>query len=219
MNAMCPHKWWSTLKSALFGSSSDSSLPPLIGAGGGLVCESVGKADLLSAYFDGKQSRDPVDLSSTCHLSLSLTTFAFRSREAKRLLLDFDFYGGTDLLGMFPLFLKKTAVVLAPHLGVVFRRLLRSGSFPVCWRVANVTPIPKGPPFSSASNYRPISLTPILSKVFDRLLSVRPGRFMEGRGVLPTTQFAYRKGLGTCDALLCVAHSLQSALERGRRLE
>ena len=39
---------------------------------------------------------------------------------------------------------------------------------------------------------------------------------MEGRGVLPTTQFTYRKGLGTCDALLCVAHSLQSALEMGQ---
>ena len=73
--------------------------------------------------------------------------------------------------------------------------------------VANVTPIPKGPPSSSASNYRPISITPILLKVFERLVSVRLGHFMEGRGVLPTTQFAYRKGLGTCDALLCVAHS------------
>ena len=28
-----------------------------------------------------------------------------------------------------------------------------------------------------------------------------------------TTQFAYWKGLGTCDALLCVSHTLQSALE------
>ena len=36
---------------------------------------------------------------------------------------------------------------------------------------------------------------------------------MEHCGVLPTTQFAYRKGLGTCDALLCVSHTLQSALE------
>ena len=76
------------------------------------------------------------------------------------------------------------------------------GSFPVCWRVADVTPIPKGPPSSSASNFRPISLTPILSKVFERLVSVRLRRFMEFRGVLPTTQFAYRKGLGTSDALL-----------------
>ena len=56
----------------------------------------------------------------------------------------------------------------------------------------------------------------MLSKVFERLVSVRLGRFMEGRGVLPTTQFDYRKGLGTCDALLCVAHTLQSALEMGQ---
>ena len=113
------------MKSAVFGSSSYSSLPPLIGASGGLVCGSVGKVDMLSAHFDGKQSRDPVDLPSTCHLSPSLNTFAFRSREVKRLLLDLDSYGGTDPMGMFPLFLKKTAEVRAPRLAVVFRRLLR----------------------------------------------------------------------------------------------
>ena len=39
---------------------------------------------------------------------------------------------------------------------------------------------------------------------------------MEGSGVLPTTQFAYRKDLGTCDALLCVSHTLQSSLESGQ---
>ena len=39
---------------------------------------------------------------------------------------------------------------------------------------------------------------------------------MEHCGMLPTTQFAYRKGLGTCDALLCVSHTLQSALESGQ---
>ena len=39
---------------------------------------------------------------------------------------------------------------------------------------------------------------------------------MELSGVLLTTLFAYRKGLGTCDALLCVSHTLQSALESGQ---
>ena len=38
----------------------------------------------------------------------------------------------------------------------------------------------------------------------------------ETRGVLATTQFAYWKGLGTCDALLCMSHTLQSALESGQ---
>ena len=39
---------------------------------------------------------------------------------------------------------------------------------------------------------------------------------MEHCGVHPTTQFADRKGLGTCDALLCVSNTLQSALESGQ---
>ena len=104
MNAQSPHKWWSTLKSAVFFLSS--SLPPLVVGGGGLVCESVGKADLLSDHFDSKQSRVSVDLPLTCHRSLSLTSFAFRSSEVRRLLLDLDPYGDSDPLGMFPLFLK-----------------------------------------------------------------------------------------------------------------
>ena len=56
MTVHSPNKWWSTLMSAVLGSSS--SLPPLVSEGGGLVCESVGKADLLSDHFDTKQSRE-----------------------------------------------------------------------------------------------------------------------------------------------------------------
>ena len=134
----------------------------------------------------------------------------------RRLLLNLDPYGGTDPLGMLPLFFKRTADVIAPRLSVVFRRLVRLGSFPACWRQANVTPIPKGPPSSFVDIYPPISITSVLSKVFERLVSVCLGRFMECSGVLPTTQFAYRKGLGTGDALLCVSHTLQSALESGQ---
>ena len=39
---------------------------------------------------------------------------------------------------------------------------------------------------------------------------------MERRGVLPTTKFAYRKDLGTSDALLCASLTLQSSLETGQ---
>ena len=41
---------------------------------------------------------------------------------------------------------------------------------------------------------------------------------MEHRGVLPTAKFAHRKSLGTCVTLLCLSHTLQSALESGWRL-
>ena len=95
MNAQSPHKWWSTLKSAVLGSS-------LFGR---LVCESIGKADLPLDHFDSKQSSGSFDLPLTCHPSNSLITISFRSSEVRRLLLDLDPCGGTLPLGMFSHFL------------------------------------------------------------------------------------------------------------------
>ena len=60
-------------------------------------------------------------------------------------------------------FLERTCDVLAPSLSVVFRRLLRLGSFHACWRQANITPIPKDSLSSSLDNYRQISITWVLS--------------------------------------------------------
>ena len=43
MSAQCTHKWWFILKSAVFGSNSDSSLPPFIEMGRGVVVWSVSR--------------------------------------------------------------------------------------------------------------------------------------------------------------------------------
>ena len=102
------------------------------------------------------------------------------------------------------LFFLRVLLMLWPPHHLSFRWLVRLGSFLPCWRQANVTPISKGLSSSSVANYRPIYVTSVLSNVFECLVSVRLGRCMERNGVLPTTQFDYRKGLGTCDALLCV---------------
>ena len=94
------------------------------------MCESVGKADLLSDHFDSKQFREAVDLPSgrstaICHPSPSFTTIAFRSRDVRCLLLDLDPYCVTDSLGMFHFFLKSIADVMAPRLSIIFGRLVR----------------------------------------------------------------------------------------------
>jgi len=104
-SGLSPHKWWSVLKSAVFGSSS--TLPPLLDVGGFLVCSSEGKANLLNGHFDSKQCRLDLPLPPTCHPEVKLSTFAFRSGELCRLLLDLDAYGGVDPHGFFPFFSRK----------------------------------------------------------------------------------------------------------------
>ena len=86
-------------------------------------------------------------------------------------MLELDPYGGAGPDGIFPLFFVKTANYLAPKISTVLRKLVRIGGFSMCWRVGNITPVPKsGSANSCPSDYRPITITPVLSKVFERLL-------------------------------------------------
>ena len=208
------HKWWSSLKSSLFG--VESNMPPLCEPSGSMSYEPQRKAELLSDTFISKQRVQEVTLPLSCFPSPTLCLAAFKSKELEQYMLNLDTYGGTDPDGYFPLFFKKIASVLAPKLAVVFRLLLKSGSFPSCWRKANITPIPKGASASTLpSEYRPISITPILSKIFERLLAKRLTHHCNKFRLIPDIQFAYCKGLGTCDALLTLTHDLQSSLDCG----
>ena len=109
----------------MFGAESD--IPPLCSPSGALVSDPAGKAELLSTWFDSKQSRDIVELPRACHSRPAFCGIAFRAREVERHLLDLDPNGGVDPSGCFTIFFHKTSSVLAPKLSWIFRRLLRCG--------------------------------------------------------------------------------------------
>ena len=92
------HKWWSTLKTALFG--VDVAVPPLLRPNGSPTHFPKEKA----ALFDGKQGNDSLSMPQSCFPEAELTTFAFYSGEVKKILLEHDPYGGTGPDGIFPFF-------------------------------------------------------------------------------------------------------------------
>ena len=83
-----------------------------------------------------------------------MTAFDFSSGEVKKLLLELDPYGGAGLNGIFPLFFVKTASYLAPKISTVLRKFVRIGGFNMCWRVGNITPVPK----SGSANSCPLTI-------------------------------------------------------------
>ena len=207
-----PHKWWSTLKNFLFG--VDSALPPLCKADGSVAFDPSIKARILSEVFQSKQCYQNLDLPLMCFPSEDLRYFAFKSSEIKYLLNNLDSFGGVDPNGIFPLFLKNIAKQLSPKIATIFRNLLMNGEFPLCWRSANISPIPKGTsPTQYPSEYRPISITPVLSKIYEKLIVRRLSKFIDTKEILPPSQFGFRKGLGTADALLTLVHDLQTSLD------
>ena len=79
-----------------------------------------------------------------------------------------------------------------------------------------MTPLCKcGSGSSCPSDYRPITITPVLSKVFECLLAKHLNTFDEKNNLFPSLQFGFRKGLGTCDALLTINNIVQKALDSG----
>ena len=99
--------------------------------------------------------------------------------EIKYYLKDFNPHGSLDPHNIFPLFLNKMAVILAPKLSKIFHGLIATGSFLALWRTANITPIPKGTsPSQFPLDFRPILIIPIISKAYEKLISRRLINFL-----------------------------------------
>ena len=54
-----------------------------------------------------------------------------------------------------------------------------------------------------------------MSKIFERLLAKHLTYFLDINKLLPSSQFGFRKGLSTSDALVCITHDIQVALDAG----
>ena len=63
------------------------------------------------------------------------------------------------------------------------------------------------------SGFRPISITPVTLKTYERLISSRLCVFMESEGDFPRHQYTFRKGLESCDAMLEIVCAGQETLE------
>ena len=67
-------------------------------------------------------------------------------------------------------FLKKTKEAIAKPLKILFRKSLDEGVIPDIFKLANITPIHKGGAKTKPEQYRPVSLTSHIMKVFERVI-------------------------------------------------
>ncbi|KAL7637445.1 UNVERIFIED_CONTAM: hypothetical protein RMT77_012173 [Armadillidium vulgare] len=114
--------------------------------------------------------------------------------------------------GIPPVVLKTCASELAPCLSKLFRLCLSTSTFPSCWKSALIQPVPKKGDPSQPSNYRPISLTSILSKVFECILNRKIWKHLNSSNLISDRQYGFRKESSTGDLLSLLSDSWSSAL-------
>ena len=66
-------------------------------------------------------------------------------------------------------FLKIASWIVSECLSKFFNKCMTTGEFQYTWKIDHITPIPKVHSPSSSSEYRPISVLPVLSELFEKV--------------------------------------------------
>ena len=110
--------------------------------------------------------------------------------------------------------LRTCASQLAGVFAVIFNLSLSQAVVPSCFKSSIIVPVPKHPKVSCLNDWRPVALTPVISKCFERIVrnyicSVLPAS-------LDPWQFAYKQNRSTDDAVSLALHTALTHLDLGK---
>ena len=100
---------------------------------------------------------------------------------------------------------------LAIPLKIIFDNILKKGIFPSQCKEANVTPIHKKNDKQILSNYRPFSLLPILSKVYEKIIFKNLYHHLSSNRLISMNQSGFRPGDSCTNQLLSLVNEIHSA--------
>lgn len=96
----------------------------------------------------------------------------------------------------------------------IFNSILRLGHIPKQFKTAKIKMLPKtDESVGKVASYRPISLLPILSKLFEKLFVVRLLPILEKHHIIPDHQFGFREKRSTIEKIYRVVSTIRHALK------
>lgn len=110
--------------------------------------------------------------------------------------------------------LKELPSVAITKLMNIINTAFRLKYVPAYWKVAEVLMIHKpGKPQNEVNSYRPISLLPILSKVFEKILFIRMKPVIDEKNLIPNHQFGFRPQHSTIEQVHRICHTIEESFE------
>ena len=132
--------------------------------------------------------------------------------EVEKLLISNLKLTGTDRDYVSVKLLKRAACILSAPIFMLINRSFEAGVFPSILKLAEVVPVFKSGVRKLTTNYRPISLLPVLSKLFERAMSSRVVDYLTKFSIVTPCQFGFRKSLSTADAITSLTEFIYTSL-------
>jgi hypothetical protein len=148
-----------------------------------------------------------------------LTDFIFSHVDIEKAIdkLSNNSAGGPD--GFPAILLKKCKLSLSKPIYSLWRESMDQGQVPLLLKQATITPIHKGGSRSEPKNYRPISLTSHLTKIFERVLREKLVAFLEGNNLLNANQHGFRSKRSCLTQLLENYDTILNLVEEGKNVD
>ena len=103
-----------------------------------------------------------------------------------------------------------------PHLTFLYNEFLKNKTYPCKLKKAIVTPIYKKKDPELPENFRPISITGALSKVFEKLLYKQINEYLISQKFLSNTQFGFQTSYSTIDAIFYCTDTFRKAIANNK---
>lgn len=149
--------------------------------------------------------------------TLTDITFSTEDIEAAINKLSTDSAPGPD--GLSPAILKNCKTALSQPIFTIWRDSLDKGIIPSALKEATITPIHKGDSKALPKNYRPISLTSHLTKIFERVIRSKLAKFLEDNNYMNPSQHGFRTGRSCLSQLLEHYDNIICTLEQGHNID
>ena len=166
------------------------------------------KVDLFNSFFAEQCSiveNNSVLPSSTIPVTDQyLANIEFTKNDSKRIIckLDPNEAYGHDMVSIRMLKISSDAII--EPLFKIFKNCLKCGIFPDDWKKGNIVPIFKKGDKQNIKNYRPVSLLPICSKIFECIIYDNMLKYFLDNNLITPKQSGFRSGDSCINQLLSV---------------
>ena len=109
--------------------------------------------------------------------------------------------------------MKQLIVYYVQPLTFLINKLIAQGKFPNELKLAMVLPIYKNEDKQMIQNYRPISVLPFFSQIFEKIISLYITDFIEDNGLFYCNQLVFLKSHGTNHAIISLVEKVSKALD------
>jgi hypothetical protein len=111
--------------------------------------------------------------------------------------------------------LKTIAFPLSIHLSHLINLSLEKGTFPTRLKKSIVKPVFKKGETNNLNNYRPITLIPVLSKIYEKAYYTRLDNFLTKNNILRQEQNGFRKNKSTTLACFKLNNQITECIDKG----